>query len=177
MIEQLQKEIDLIMDLRLKTLIIKTLEKAPEYFWSIPASSTGRHHPKEDNEVSGLIKHTRKAVKIGCELCEAFGVEGFKRDVVIASLILHDSVKNGYPTNSGFTVAGHGYQISQLMRDAKIMDNKNSDLREVINAAATHMGRWDFPFDTPHDAIGLIVHLADYIVSRKCVNIDLEACE
>jgi hypothetical protein len=187
MIEQLQNEIDLIQDQRIKHLVIETLKLAPEYFWTAPGSSTGKHHPQDEICTGGKVLHVRKAVKIGLELCDNFNITGFRRDVVIAALILHDICCFGYPTNSGYTVNGHGYLVGAVMYQAKarFIDGQKvppempnpSDAREVLAAISTHMGRWDYPFDTPHDAVQLVVHLADLFVSRRCVKIDFEVNE
>lgn len=40
----------------------------PDYFFEIPASSTGKYHPKFAASTCGLVKHTKVAVRIAHEL-------------------------------------------------------------------------------------------------------------
>ena len=42
---QLNEEIEMICDENIKRLVRIVLDKAPENFWTIPASSTEKYHP------------------------------------------------------------------------------------------------------------------------------------
>ena len=42
----------------------------PDYFFKIPASSTGKYHPKFAGTEHGLVKHTKVAVRIAHDLFE-----------------------------------------------------------------------------------------------------------
>ena len=59
-----KKEISYIKDESKKRAIEYLIKLLPEYFFTIPASSSGKYHPKFANTVSGLVKHT-KAVLYG----------------------------------------------------------------------------------------------------------------
>jgi len=178
--ELMINEIRLIKDLSIQKMVMDTLEKAPEYFWTIPSSSTGKHHPPDEFKEGGKVLHTRRATKIADTLCESFDVDSYHHDIIIAATILHDICSNGYPGNNGCVVTGHGYLAGQVMRDAEVLKDINvmpTTIKEILDAASVHMGRWDVPFTPPHELAGLIVHLADYFVSRRCVNVDLEVNE
>ena len=41
------------------------IEKLPDYFFEIPASSTGKYHPEYATGKGGLLRHTKAAVRIG----------------------------------------------------------------------------------------------------------------
>ena len=58
----------------LRKLLIRVLNVVPEYFWEIPASSTGKHHPIFALGKGGLVRHTKACVKIATEL--------FRNDIV-----------------------------------------------------------------------------------------------
>jgi 23S rRNA maturation-related 3'-5' exoribonuclease YhaM len=178
MITALYKEIKLIKDPYILNIVTKTLEHAPTYFWSIPGSSTGKRHSPEDNVVGGLIIHTRKAVKIGLRLCEAFDVKfSYERDLVIASLILHDVTKRGYPIDTGKTLNGHPYLVSEVMKDAGI-DIRENMPKSILKLISTHMGIFELPYEMPTNSnLAKIVHLSDYFVAQRCVSINLEVEE
>ena len=46
--EVFAEEVRLIGSQNIKQLVWKCLENAPDYFWGIPSSSTGKYHPKDD---------------------------------------------------------------------------------------------------------------------------------
>ncbi len=43
--EVLQKELDFISNDVIHDFVSVALDKLPEYFWSVPASSSGKYHP------------------------------------------------------------------------------------------------------------------------------------
>jgi len=90
MIERFTNEINLIHNSKVKSLVLKCLEYAPKYFWTIPSSSTGEYHPKDEFCEGGKVLHTKKAVKIGSYLCECLSITGLEKDCVLAALIMHD---------------------------------------------------------------------------------------
>ena len=44
------------------------IELLPDYFFEVPASSTGKYHPKFASGDGGLVRHTKAAVRIAYEL-------------------------------------------------------------------------------------------------------------
>ena len=65
-----EKEISYIKDDNKKEDIKKLINKLPDYFFLIPASSTGKYHPKFASTKNGLVKHTKVAVRIAKDLFE-----------------------------------------------------------------------------------------------------------
>jgi hypothetical protein len=55
-------EINDIEDEKLKRFTINLLLGAPEYFYTVPASSSKKYHPPFTRSEGGLIKHTRLVV-------------------------------------------------------------------------------------------------------------------
>ena len=49
----------------------------PDYFFEIPASSTGKYHPEFASTTHGLVKHTKLAVRIAYELLDNSGLNNF----------------------------------------------------------------------------------------------------
>ena len=49
-----EKELELICSDEIRKMVELTLEKVPEYFYTIPASTTGKYHPAYSLGVGGL---------------------------------------------------------------------------------------------------------------------------
>ena len=47
---------------------IKVINMLPDYFFEVPASSTGKYHPSFSQGEGGLVRHTKAAVNIANEL-------------------------------------------------------------------------------------------------------------
>src|SRR3990167_5199297 len=103
-IDQLGPEIRLLESEKVKLFVLRCLEHAPNYFWTIPSSSSGQNHPADENTEGGLVLHTKRVVDIANHLCEALYIRYIERDCVLAAAILHDLVKRGYPEDVGYTV-------------------------------------------------------------------------
>ena len=51
-----------------KEIFLRAMQFIPEYFWVVPASTSGRHHPKTSLGVGGLLRHTKSAFRVAQEL-------------------------------------------------------------------------------------------------------------
>lgn len=75
------------------------LDNAPDYFWTVPASSTGKNHRADENGEGGLVHHTARACAVGEHLIRAFDYQWnskpFIANYVRAALLLHDSFRSG----------------------------------------------------------------------------------
>ena len=67
-IKYFTKEISYIKDESKRRDIEYLINLLPDYFFLIPASSTGAYHPKFALTNSGLVKHTKVAVRIAIDL-------------------------------------------------------------------------------------------------------------
>ena len=115
-IETLKKEIGFIRDPEVKEIVKDLVQKLPEYFFNVAASSTGKYHPKYALGEGGLVRHTQSAVRIANEL---FELEMFKplepeKDFIISALILHDGLKHGQ-TLGVYTVSNHPVLASDFI--------------------------------------------------------------
>ena len=57
-IEIFKNEINKISDERLRKNLEIIIDNLPDYFFSIPASSTGKYHPSFTLGESGLVRHS-----------------------------------------------------------------------------------------------------------------------
>jgi len=165
---ELDEELQLIHDELYRNFTRQVLAVAPDYFWKAPASHRN-HHSEDERAVGGLILHVKRAVGVGVFLCNIFAVGSIEYNIIISALLIHDICKFGLHEDSGHSIKGHGEMVGQVLVDNKLFDPDLPDrnIVEILNAVATHMGRWDVPYVVPADKIGLIVHLADAISARS----------
>ena len=92
-----ETELQYIKNPKIKEFTQKAIEKLPEYFFSVPASSTGKYHPSYALGDGGLVRHTKAATRIAVELfrMDCFKYSEDEKDMIVASLILHDGCKSG----------------------------------------------------------------------------------
>jgi len=177
MIDIFAEEYKLIKSPSVKRLVWNCFEAAPEYFWKVPSSNTGRYHPKDEFVDGGLVLHTKRAVRVAMHLCEALSIMGLEKDCVIAAALMHDLCKNGMPENSGHTVDGHGFLWIELARSRmpKNQFTKNHVYRTISRLILYHMGKFDTPYILDwSDTLATCVYLADYIASRRDVLVNVE---
>lgn len=172
--ETFTKELFLIRDKDIRELVKDLIEKLPDYFFKVAASSTGKYHPDYALGDGGLVRHTKAAVRIADEL---FRMEMFtplmpQRDLIISALILHDGLKHG--TGLGmYTVSDHPVQAANFIKE----NCSNKEIGEKIaELVLTHMGQWNTDYKTnmvimpkPTTKAQNFVHLCDYLASRKCL--------
>ena len=165
----------------IKEFVVKSLTKVPDYFFNIPASSTGKYHPEFTIQVNGLAKHVKAAVKIAIDLFEVkvFDFDQRTRGIIIASLILHDCAKNGF-NKSQYTVADHPIQITKFLKEnVELKALTQEDFTLIEKNINSHMGKWNTTFKSdkeilpkPSNKMEYFVHICDYIASRKYINFD-----
>lgn len=176
-------ELGFILEKDIRNLVIGCMTQfAAEYFWSCPASMSGKYHPKISLGEGGLVRHTKLAVWMGKELARAYALGVTDTDIVIAALLLHDIVKNGFGISDGFAkapnaTAMHGIWLANRLRrePSASPQGLNRSIRAIIAAIAGHMGIWTddrYPESMPLNQTefkqtSMIVHLADYVASRK----------
>ena len=177
--DRLKPELNQIDDKKIREFTEYVLSQAPEYFWTVPSSSTGKYHPEQSNGDGGLIRHTRAVVYFAVKLCEVFSVTGKIRDCVISACLLHDVLKYG-ETKQAYTTKNHDYQGAVFVRRLGEQFGLELDHNNIISGCvAWHMGKWtdttcrkkkqQFPDD--YTAPQIITHLADVISAQKNVSL------
>ena len=142
-----EKEYEYIKDENKVKDIKYLVSKLPNYFFEIPASSTGKYHPHYASEKHGLVKHTKVAVRIAHELLENEAI-GFKfsseeKDLIIMALIIHDGIKSGNPKEE-YTRFDHPLLISKFVMEQKDKLSLDTDnLRKLCSIIESHMGPWN----------------------------------
>ena len=159
------------------------LEMLPDYFYEIPASSSGKYHPQFSLGKGGLVRHVKVAMRILEEIFkdEAFGIyDEYTKDLMRMALMLHDGFKSGI-NNMGHTCSEHPVLMSDFIlnnKDKLLISEKDSKF--VSDLIRSHMGPWNkdkqgnviMPIPKTNEEI--IIHLCDYIASRNFLNVSFE---
>ena len=66
--ELFDKELSYIKDENIRKSLIELLKILPDYWYEVPASSTGKYHPEYALGDGGLLRHSKAAMRIGYEL-------------------------------------------------------------------------------------------------------------
>ena len=184
-VEVFKKEFSYIANESYATDAKYLVDSLPDYFFEVPASSTGKYHPKYTLGEGGLVRHTKSAVRIAYELLSNPLIGGKytsrEKDLMIMALILHDGMKSGQE-KSQYTKTEHPLYISKHIKDNK--DNlkmNDEDIAFVCSVIESHMGPWNKDFDgnevlpIPKTKYQNFVHMCDYLASRKFINVEFDS--
>ena len=173
-----EKEIDYIKSKEKQEDIKYLINLLPDYFFKIPASSTGKYHPKFASTEHGLVKHTKLAVRIAYDLFminETFTQD--EKDLIIMALIMHDGLKKGYEEET-YTRFDHPLLSSELiMKHIKDLKTDVDSVRLLCRMIESHMGKWNtnkyskVVLPVPNDKYERFVHMCDYLASRNYLNV------
>ena len=169
-----KKELSYINSETLRNSIIDILDNVvPDYFYEIPASSTGKYHPKYALGPGGLVRHTQAAVRIAADLFVLTNYTDMHKDFIIAALILHDTFKCGETYNK-YTKANHPV-IAATVYQKYFDEHEMPECGRIIsNLIISNMGKWNKDYATgavimpgPTNVWQKYVHICDYLASRK----------
>ena len=177
-------ELRYIKNARLLDNARKMIELLPDYFFEIPASSTGKYHPPFALGDGGLVRHTKVAVKLAHELVENECIGNVftndEKDMIIMALIMHDGCKSGL-THGQYTVANHPSIVAKLIRDNKEqLTLEENELDLICGMIETHMGPFnkDYKGNTvlplPSNKYQKFVHMCDLLASKKFLDVHFE---
>lgn len=185
-IEYFNKEYEYIKNDKKKNDIRYLVSKLPDYFFEIPASSTGKYHPDFASTSHGLVKHTKVAVRIAKELLDNPGLNNFtddEKDIIIMALILHDGCKSGM-VKEKYTRFDHPLIICDLINENRSKLSLNDDeVNLLTKIISSHMGIWNKDYNgnevlpIPKDKYQRFVHLCDYLSSKKFINIKFDGID
>lgn len=183
-IKAFEQELNFIKNDKIKNFAIEAIKLLPDYFFEIPSSSSGKYHPQYASGLGGLLRHTRAAVHVAMELfrLDWWEFTSDEKDLIITALLLHDGWKNGV-SNTGHTELLHPIIAANSILFSDLNNLLPEDqLNLVLYCIARHMGQWVNDvytgikvLEVPKTKYEKFVHLADYIASRKCLEINFDA--
>jgi hypothetical protein len=183
--ELVQPILNTITNSDIKEFAMVLLEDMPDYIWHIGASSTGKYHPTYSLGEGGLMRHQIAVVRF---LNFFFELEQYnsklttrQMDLMRVAGLLHDGRKSGsqqdYET-SKYTRFNHPLLMADEIRkyDGKYLDHE--EIEFIADVVSKHMGQWsedrksNVVLPKPSDRFSRMLHVADYLASRKCLTMD-----
>ena len=175
--DQFNKELGYIKDEKIRNSLILILEELPNYWFSVPASSTGKYHPKYALGEGGLLRHSKAAMKIGFELLENPTIgdkyTSHEKDLMLLALLVHDGLKSGNPQEK-YTRFDHPILMANFILDNKEKFELNEeDAKFIADVIKTHMGPWiedyngNVVLEKPKTKYQNFVHMCDFLASKK----------
>lgn len=185
----LSEQIALIRKPDLQQFILAFMEECvPDYFYVVPASSSGKYHPTYALGEGGLVRHTIAAVTIAEDLLSLEQntlMNKTYHDEIIAALIVHDSFKQGLVGVRGQVKAHTKFEHPLIAAEAlhlfaKEMHPEMLDEADLISSLVrSHMGQWNtssyskFVLPKPSTEVQGFVHMCDYLASRRYITVDV----
>ncbi len=179
-IAMFSKEIESIVDDDLRKLATEVIACADDYFFTIPASSSGKFHPSFSLGEGGLVRHTKCVVYMVRCLCESFDIDEYKRDMLMVAALAHDIKKQGDdPNGLGYTVHEHPVLAARYVCEVYFASDiviPNGVVSLIADMISSHMGKWGadpkfigdkIPLSMPQTECEKILQAADYLASRK----------
>lgn len=174
------KELSYIKDQNIKESLQIMIDKIPDYFFTIPASSTGKYHPLYATGDGGLVRHTKSAVRMAYELYGIYKFDNHKKDLMIMALVLHDSVKKG-EIEEKYTRFDHPLLACEFLKKySQELPLEKEDIEFICECISSHMGRFntseysDIILPIPKTPEQKFVHMCDYLASRKVIDIHFD---
>ena len=177
------KEYTYIKDFEIREDLKQLVDKLPDYFFDVPASSTGKYHPKFAAADHGLVKHTKVAVRIAYELLSNPGLNNFtnrEKDLIILSLILHDGLKSG-KIKEKYTRVDHPLLVCEFIKENSKLPSEDIEL--VTRMISSHMGIWNTDYNgnevlpKPKDKYQRFVHMCDFLASKKFLDVNFNGID
>ena len=177
-------ELELIKNDRLRRSCEVLLNELPDYFYEIPASSTGKYHPKFALGEGGLVRHTKVAVRIAYEIIKTQSIGNVftddEKDLILISLMLHDGLKEGFPKEK-YTKFDHPILAANFVKDkANLTELTSEEVKLISTNISSHMGEWnksdysDITLPLPINKYQKMVHMCDLLASRKFINVEFD---
>ena len=171
----------------IKEFAIVLLDNLPEYIWHVGASSTGKYHPAYSLGEGGLMRHQMAVVRF---LNFFFELEQYnskltsrEMDLMRLSGLVHDGRKSGSQDDfeqNRYTKFDHPMQMADIIRSYDGQYLTHEELEIMAEAVSKHMGAWNTDkkssavLPKPNDKFSRMLHVADYLASRKCLTMDFD---
>lgn len=177
-------ELEYLKSDRIKKACLEMVKLLPDYFYEIPASSTGKYHPEYAQGEGGLLRHSKAAMRIGYELLQDPSIgdkyTSDEKDLMLMALLIHDGLKSGNPKEK-YTRFDHPILMAEY-----VMDNEESlglemeEIEFLYDVIKTHMGVWTKDYngnevlEAPKTKYQNFVHMCDALASKKCILIPFD---
>ena len=163
-----------------RLIMVDLVKSIPDYFWVVPASSTGKYHPNYALGEGGLYRHTMAAYDLLLHICKVSDFTDEEVDLMCIAILMHDTRKSGSQTEyemDPHTKFEHPLLAAEQVRLLKGGRHNDESLEFIAHCIESHMGQWntskysEIKLPLPTDKYQNAVHLADYLASRKEIEI------
>ncbi len=179
-----EKEMDFINNPRYKESAKVLINLLPDYFFEVPASSTGKYHPSFSLGDGGLVRHTKAAVRIAYEMFNDESITGAysknEKDLMMIALMMHDGLKSGLE-KSQYTKFEHPLLVCDYIKENKDKTEFNDkEIEFICHVISSHMGPWNtnnysnVVLPKPESKFQRFVHMCDYLASRKFLDVKFD---
>lgn len=165
-IERRFPELEMIQDEDLRRDVTSVLGRmVPDYFWTVPATSSSKFHNPFSRGKRGLWIHVKMVFtvyeRLVRSLVEQDRLTEYEADCGRAAVLLHDAIKYGHSYSDGdSTMNSH-----DKMSAAWIRQNTNLP-QQIADAVERHNGPW-YEGPPPNDDLSDIVHYCDMVASSR----------
>lgn len=167
-----KSELDLIKTSEMRRLFTELISNVEDKFFIEPASSSGKYHPDFARLKHGLVYHTRAVIYFVNCLFEThcFCEQEDTKEALIVAALAHDIKKYGPDNSKTHTTKEHPLYGAEYAE--KIIEQYQINIEErlkniIVNSIKSHMGRWDSNLPHPTTKPEILLHISDYIASRK----------
>ncbi len=182
--ETFEKEIEYIKNEKYMENIVVLIEKLPDYFFDMPASTTGKYHPSYALGAKGLIRHTKAAMRIAFELlnnlCVGDKYTENEKDLMLIAILFHDGLKKG-ENNEYYTRFDHPLIAAEFIENNKELTTFTpEEINFIKSCISSHMGQWNcdkfnsYELPIPETKYQKFVHICDYLASRKFLEVPFD---
>lgn len=187
--ELLKEYFDSVQDENVKKFMEQCIETIPEYWYTVPASSTGKYHPNYALGNGGLMRHTIALLRFFDRLVRntMYGSPFTNRemDLLRVACLMHDSRKSGsdeeFAVNK-YTKFDHPILAANVVRSIETEYITDEEKEMIANAIESHMGQWNVDtygkskveLPLPTNKYQKIVHLVDYLAAQKGVEVQFD---
>lgn len=179
--------LDTIENEDLKELCVVILDDFPEYIWEVPGSSSGKYHPAQDLGEGGLMRHQVCVARVCNYILQLDQyrnrIGSRERDCMRIASLCHDGRKSGLE-NRGNTVHEHPVLMGdEVWKLVTAYPELKDELDIIRNCIYSHSGQWttskrsELVLPEPVTEIQELVHLSDYIASRKDIEMQFDGWE
>ncbi len=187
--ELLKEYFDSVQDENVKKFMEQCIETIPEYWYTVPASSTGKYHPNYALGNGGLMRHTIALLRFFDRLVRntMYGSPFTNRemDLLRVACLMHDSRKSGSDEDfavSKYTKFDHPILAANVVRSIETEYITDEEKEMIANAIESHMGQWNVDtygkskveLPLPTNKYQKIVHLVDYLAAQKGVEVQFD---
>ena len=182
--EVFKTEINYLKNPKYQENIQTLIELVPDYFFIIPAASTGKYHPQFAQGEAGLVRHTKAALKIAKDILSLEYMNNIftndEKDLLLIAILFHDTHKLGVPKEK-YTRFDHPLLAASFIKDNQDETTfTDKEINIITKTISSHMGQWNtnsysnITLPKPNDKYEFFVHMCDFLSSKKYLDVKFD---